>query len=111
MDCLKSSNLLLSTEKLVIANLRSRCGNLESRRGFSLVYKEGDNKNPRVWQQSFYDEVIQNEKDFMNKLNYIYYNPVKAGLVEMGKNYPFSSYHQYNGAIRNAVQVAIEYFE
>jgi putative transposase len=45
----------------------------------------------RVWQESFYDHVIRNEKEFVERLNYIYYNPVKAELVDKPEDYKYSS--------------------
>jgi len=68
-------------------------------------------KYPAVWQQSFYDEMVRDERDFNNKIEYIHNNPVKAELVENQGDYRFSSYHQYNGVVRNTVQVAIEFLE
>ena len=43
----------------------------------------------------------------INKIEYMHNNPVKSQIVENPKDYRFSSYHQYNGVIRNTVQVAI----
>jgi putative transposase len=45
----------------------------------------------KVWQESFYDHVIRNRKEFVERLNYIYYNPVKAGLVDKPEDYKYSS--------------------
>ncbi len=44
---------------------------------------------PFRWQQSFYDHVITDEQDFMNHVEYIRYNPVKAGLVTEPEDYPY----------------------
>ena len=49
----------------------------------------------KVWQKSFYDSMIRNERQFMHQMNYIHQNPVSAGLVNSRKDYVFSSYHQY----------------
>jgi putative transposase len=45
----------------------------------------------KVWQESFYDHVIRNKKEFVERLNYIYYNPVKAELVDKPEDYKYSS--------------------
>ena len=37
-------------------------------------YKSAGNK---LWQRSFYDHIIRDEKDYMEKLNYILSNPLK----------------------------------
>jgi putative transposase len=46
---------------------------------------------PKVWQQSFYDHVIRNRKEFDQRLDYLYNNPVKAGLVEKPEDHEYSS--------------------
>jgi putative transposase len=45
----------------------------------------------KVWQESFYDHVIRNRKELVERLNYVYYNPVKAGLVDKPEDYKYSS--------------------
>lgn len=47
--------------------------------------------NPKIWQESFYDHVIRNRKEFNERLNYLYNNPVKANLVENPEDYKYSS--------------------
>ena len=61
----------------------------------------------QVWQQGFYDKMVRDRQDLMNKIEYMHNNPVKAGLADKSGDYPFSSYHQYYGKVRNAVQVMI----
>jgi|GEM_PF-6585488 len=46
---------------------------------------------PKVWQESFYDHVIRNRKEFDERLNYLYNNPVKAKLVEKPEDYKYAS--------------------
>ncbi len=41
------------------------------------------------WQQSFYDHVIRDDRDFLNHVEYIRYNPVKAGLTQEPEDYPW----------------------
>ncbi len=41
------------------------------------------------WQKGFYDHVICDERNLMNHVEYIRYNPMKAGLVEKPEDYPF----------------------
>lgn len=45
-----------------------------------------------VWQRSFYDHVIRNEKDLVEKLNYIHSYPLRAGLIGEIVEYEHSSY-------------------
>jgi putative transposase len=46
---------------------------------------------PKIWQESFYDHVIRNENEFLQRLNYIHVNPVRAGLTDTPEKYRFSS--------------------
>jgi putative transposase len=46
---------------------------------------------PKVWQASFYDHVIRNGKEFVERINYIYNNPVRANLAGEPEDYEYSS--------------------
>jgi putative transposase len=48
----------------------------------------------KVW-WNYWDTCIRSEKDYYNRLKYIFWNPVKHGLVENLEGYPFSSYKDY----------------
>lgn len=48
-----------------------------------------------MWQRRFWEHTIRNENDFSNHFDYIYYNPVKHGLVRQVKERPWSSYFKY----------------
>ena len=48
-----------------------------------------------VWQRRFWEHEIRNEADFINHVDYIHYNPVKHGLVQFVKDWPFSTFHRY----------------
>ena len=47
-----------------------------------------------IWQPRFYDHIIRNEKDLLEKFNYINNNPEKHGLPDP-ENYPYSSFRNY----------------
>ncbi|MFH0852834.1 MAG: transposase [bacterium] len=49
----------------------------------------------RVWQKSFYDRVVDNEKYFNNLINYIHYNPVKDGLVKNPEDWAWLSHKTF----------------
>lgn len=34
-----------------------------------------------IWQKEFFDHVIRNEKSYAQKKDYVFNNPVRAGLV------------------------------
>lgn len=56
-------------------------------------------RNPRgkVWQDDYYDFNITTEKKLFEKLHYIHFNPVKAGLCRNPEDYPYSSAWFYAG--------------
>lgn len=41
------------------------------------------------WQKGFYDHVIRDDRDFRNHVEYIRFNPVRAGLCQTPEEYPF----------------------
>jgi len=45
----------------------------------------------QIWQRDNYPEVIQTEKFYNNKVEYIHHNPVKAGYVEKPEDWLYSS--------------------
>jgi putative transposase len=73
----------------------------ESRRDWMQVvfkYHAKFNKNNsifQVWQQESRPKEIVMPKFARQKLNYIHYNPVRAGYVDLTEDYPFSSYRNY----------------
>ncbi len=40
-----------------------------------------------VWQDESFDRIVRDEKEFKEKLGYMYLNPVKAGLTDDPDNY------------------------
>ena len=49
----------------------------------------------KIWQTSFFDHIIRNEKDLHTHLDYIHYNPVKHKLVDKPELWPWSSYRVF----------------
>jgi putative transposase len=45
-----------------------------------------------IWQRRFWEHCIQDEYDFENHMNYIYYNPVKHGYVEKVSDWRYSTF-------------------
>lgn len=52
---------------------------------------------PKVWHPEFWDRFIRDEKHFSNAVEYIHYNPVKAGLAEKPEDWRWSSAYKANG--------------
>jgi len=53
-----------------------------------LIWKEG--YGGKVWQRSFYDHALRKDEDLLKVAEYIVYNPVRKGLVEDWRDYPYS---------------------
>jgi putative transposase len=45
-----------------------------------------------IWQKRYYEHTIRDEKDWLEKMNYIQYNAVKHGLVEDWNQWEYSSF-------------------
>ena len=54
-----------------------------------------------IWQRRFWEHHIRDEDDLISHIQYCWHNPVKHGLVEHPKDWPFSSYHRDNPATPN----------
>ena len=46
-----------------------------------------------IWQRRFWEHQIRNDADFERHFHYIHYNPVKHGLVERVRDWPYSTFH------------------
>jgi putative transposase len=47
-----------------------------------------------LWQRRFWEHEIRDEDDFSRHLDYLYYNPVKHGLVRTVAEWPYSTFHR-----------------
>jgi REP element-mobilizing transposase RayT len=54
-----------------------------------------DNSNGRQVWCNYWDTCIRSERDYYNRIRYVFWNPVKHGLAEKPQDYPFSSYGEY----------------
>jgi putative transposase len=52
-------------------------------------------KEQAIWQPRFWEHFIRDEKDFINHVEYIHYNPVKHGLAKAPRDWEYSSFHRY----------------
>jgi putative transposase len=48
-----------------------------------------------VWQRRFWEHTCRDQDDLNRCIDYIHWNPVKHGLVERVRDYPWSSFHRY----------------
>ncbi|BBL59767.1 hypothetical protein MKFW12EY_33800 [Methylomonas koyamae] len=47
------------------------------------------------WQRRFWEHLIRDETDYRQHIDYIHWNPVKHGWVQLVKDWPYSSFHRY----------------
>ena len=59
--------------------------------GFSFRARKEFGIQSQIWQTSFYDHRVRDAGEYERARNYIYQNPVKAGLVKVAEEYPYSS--------------------
>jgi putative transposase len=53
------------------------------------------NRRRGVWQRRFWEHTLEDEDNLERYFDYIHYNPVKHGLVQSPKDWPFSSFHRF----------------
>jgi putative transposase len=65
---------------------------LKSIKGFSArrINSVFERKGP-VWQNGFYDYILDNEEEVLSRMRYIENNPVRKGMVTRPESYKFSS--------------------
>ena len=47
-----------------------------------------------VWQKRFYEHTIRNEKDLIEKMQYMHNNPVKHGYIDEVDKWEYSSFYR-----------------
>ncbi len=47
-----------------------------------------------LWQRRYWEHFIRDEGDFRAHMDYVHINPVKHGLVEQVKDWPYSTFHR-----------------
>lgn len=52
-------------------------------------------KEQAIWQRRFWEHQIQDEKDFVNHVEYIHLNPVRHKLAQAPKDWEYSSFMSY----------------
>lgn len=48
-----------------------------------------------IWQRRFWEHTIRDEADYRTHLDYVHINPLKHGLVDRVRDWPYSSFHRY----------------
>ncbi len=69
---------------------------------FYIYKKESLNnliKSKKIWQRNYWDHYIRSDEELYNTIDYIYQNPVKAGLVKKAEDWSFSSLKRVNSGV------------
>jgi putative transposase len=61
--------------------------------GYSHRFMKETGSRMEIWQRSFTNHRILDSTDFEKHRRYIHLNPVRAGLADFPKDYPYSSAH------------------
>jgi REP-associated tyrosine transposase len=61
----------------------------------SFQFAPSAGRLPQFWQKRFYDFNVWSRKKKIEKLGYIHANPLKRGLVDDPRHWPWSSYAFY----------------
>ena len=56
--------------------------------------REDGLKSRKVW-WNYWDTCIRSEHDYCSRLRYVFWNPLKHGLVERPEDYEFSNYNAF----------------
>jgi putative transposase len=59
-------------------------------------YWLSQNKYSQEWQKDFYDHILRKDEDLEKLVRYILWNPVRKGLVEDWKAYPYKGSTLYD---------------
>lgn len=74
----------------------------EIKKAFTKTFPVGEDRSASswrqgergIWQRRFWEHTIKSELDYRRHIDYIYFNPVKHGLVKNVKDWPYSSFHR-----------------
>lgn len=72
------------------------------KRRFSDTFPAAENRSESkmrrgdkgIWQRRFYEHTVRDDADLRRCVDYVYFNPVKHGLVRNVCDWPFSSFHR-----------------
>ena len=60
-----------------------------------LHLKRWPNGDLALWQRRFWEHTIRDDRDFARHIDYVHFNPVKHGLAQRVRDWPYSSFHRY----------------
>ena len=71
----------------------------------TLSFAGGEDPQPRLWQRRFYDFNVWSLKKRVEKLHYMHMNPLKRGLVDHPKDWPWSSFLFYSNSQKALIRI------
>lgn len=76
------------------------------KRNFTLNWKResGIEGELHAWQRGYWDRIIRDEPDFYRYVDYIYWNPVKHGFVDLPEEWGGSSYAKWHQGERGGTE-------
>ena len=77
---------------MIKRRVTQQCGALDAA---TPTNSQSKRREGGIWQRRFWEHQIQDEADFERHADYIHYNPVKHGLVNEVREWPYSTYHQF----------------
>ena len=85
-----------------------RGGRRKSKLGqLALPFASSANEAPAFWQRRFYDFNVWSSKKFREKMDYMHRNPVDRKLVDHPRDWPWSSWLQYEGGKPGLIRMDI----
>ena len=62
---------------------------------YAIYFNKKYNRVGYVFRDRYKSQAIYSEKQLYTCINYIHYNPVKAGICKIASEYEYSSYNEY----------------
>ncbi len=88
------------TARRIIDSLKERGRSLLLKRLHYLTHNHHKDSDYQVWQEGFHPKQISSAEMMIQKIEYIHYNPVKAGFVDLPEHWRMSSARDYLGLAR-----------
>lgn len=92
--CIMNNHAHILIETKVLKELSKYMQRLNTRYG--KYFNKKHNRIGYVFRDRYKSEGIYSEEHLYNCIHYIYNNPVKAGICEKAKDYPYSNYKDIN---------------
>lgn len=70
---------------------------------YFYCYRKKHNYTGHLWQGRFKSKLVEKDEYFIQCGKYIELNPVRANIVKLPGDYPFSSYHYYGLGVKDAL--------